>query len=531
MTFRQIITPDTGDGVAGHTHDGSEVSGEATFITLRVNRLLAGTIDGKEIIVSGGVDGILRSDNYVAGSAGWQVLGDGSAEFSDVTVRGVVVAGAGSSIGFDDVTAATNEVALVIGGSGTVRSSNFSAGTAGWSIEGDGSAEFNDVLVRGDIESGNWDGASPANLAAVDATATAGFYMDSSAGAMQLEGNLWANGTIIFAGTITTALTGNRADITGDASGLFLSTKTSGAVPSSISLAAGGEIDIRGDGTNDLSLTDFLNIDMLSSTPGTVDQPRLRMFNDSGVNKLIMSGLLGLQAPDGSASAPTHTFIDDTDTGVYRSGTNQLSLAANGTESVRVTATRLGIVSGGTAAAPSLYWTGDTDSGIWKPGDGIIQMTVDNGDTGVDLTSSFHSARSFRPAGNNNTSLGTDANEWSEVWATDTTINTSDPRFKKGIGALPFDALAFVDSLDAIKFKHKTGKRWHLGWSAVDVKQAMDETGFEWGAYIDPSVGSDRVDAKKHLRPGELVPVLWRAVQQLHERIVELEAMTVLENT
>jgi hypothetical protein len=192
MSNRQIITrripgrtePDP------HEHDGSEISGDATFLTVRADRILAGTISGQAIVVAG-AEGSIQSDDYEAGLAGWAIVGDGSAEFSDVTVRGVVVAGAGSSIGFDDVTAATNEAALVVGGSWTVRSADYSAGAAGWSIEGDGTAEFNNVVVRGDIV-GNWDGTDPANLATVhDSGATEGFYLDSSAGAAQFQGTVY----------------------------------------------------------------------------------------------------------------------------------------------------------------------------------------------------------------------------------------------------------------------------------------------------------------------------------------------------
>src|SRR5690606_22528107 len=65
----------------------------------------------------------------------------------------------------------------------------------------DGKAEFNDVTIRSDFWSANWDGAVPANLASMDTSATAGFYLDSSTGSMQLEGNLYlrhaSNGTWI----------------------------------------------------------------------------------------------------------------------------------------------------------------------------------------------------------------------------------------------------------------------------------------------------------------------------------------------
>lgn len=111
-----------------------------TLANLKVNNLTGGTITGKEIIIGGGTAGIIRSENFVTG-------------------------------------------------------------TSGWAIFGDGSAEFNNIVVRGDIESGNWDGASPANLAAVDSGATVGFYLDSSAGAAQFMGDVFLGGNITTIGT------------------------------------------------------------------------------------------------------------------------------------------------------------------------------------------------------------------------------------------------------------------------------------------------------------------------------------------
>lgn len=181
MTTRDVLRIGPGGpGVPFHTHDGAEVEGAADLLHLRVDNLLAGTITGKEVIIAGGADGILRSSGFSAGTSGWAIFGDGSAEFNDIVVRGVIIAGTGSevdwsyiqnvvienaditSISFDKITAATNTASLTIGGSGFIRSSNYSAGVAGFQIEGDGDAEFNDVTIRGTVITGtgsdiDWD--------------------------------------------------------------------------------------------------------------------------------------------------------------------------------------------------------------------------------------------------------------------------------------------------------------------------------------------------------------------------------------
>jgi hypothetical protein len=43
-----------------------------------------------------GGEGRIASDPYTPGSAGWKIDGDGSAEFNDVTVRGEVIANTGT---------------------------------------------------------------------------------------------------------------------------------------------------------------------------------------------------------------------------------------------------------------------------------------------------------------------------------------------------------------------------------------------------------------------------------------------------
>jgi hypothetical protein len=65
---------------------------DAKIVTLTVSKLTGGTIEGHEIIIKGAT-GVIRSDNYSAGSAGWQIDGDGNAEFNNVNIRGRLRAG------------------------------------------------------------------------------------------------------------------------------------------------------------------------------------------------------------------------------------------------------------------------------------------------------------------------------------------------------------------------------------------------------------------------------------------------------
>jgi hypothetical protein len=148
--------------------------------------------------------GAIQSENYVASSAGWRINGNGSVEFQDGEFRGDIV---GASIdigtgndswhvdsdgnmwaGHADFVSAPVQIskAGVLNASGgffsgaitatsgsftgivtastftgnntlsnasfhNIESDNYSAGTAGWSIAGNGDAEFNDIVARGTI--------------------------------------------------------------------------------------------------------------------------------------------------------------------------------------------------------------------------------------------------------------------------------------------------------------------------------------------------------------------------------------------
>lgn len=69
---------------------GTLNASDITSGTLNVSFLAGGTITAEEIVFSNSSSSILRSANYVANSTGWQILGNGNAEFNDVEIRGTL---------------------------------------------------------------------------------------------------------------------------------------------------------------------------------------------------------------------------------------------------------------------------------------------------------------------------------------------------------------------------------------------------------------------------------------------------------
>ncbi len=83
----------------------------------------------------------------------------------------------------------------------------------------------------------------------------------------------------------------------------------------------------------------------------------------------------------GTAGAPSLAVIGDVNTGLYSPGADQLSIATNGTERLRLDSTgQLEAVSLGSAAAPTYSWTTDPDTGVYSPG--ANQVAISTNGTG-----------------------------------------------------------------------------------------------------------------------------------------------------
>ena len=94
----------------------------------------------------------------------------------------------------------------VIGGAGAMQSANYVTGATGWTINGDGSAEFNNVTVRGTLIAGKID--------IPDTTTAASFHVDT-AGNMWIGANAANFATAPFKVTNAGALTATSAAIRG----------------------------------------------------------------------------------------------------------------------------------------------------------------------------------------------------------------------------------------------------------------------------------------------------------------------------
>lgn len=103
------------------------------------NAMIADLSAAKLTVGDGTVGGDLKSTSFTSGSVGWRIRPDGSAEFNNVTVRGTVYASAGSFAG--SLVAATGTLgALTITTGGYIRSASHA--TTGFELKDDGTATF-----------------------------------------------------------------------------------------------------------------------------------------------------------------------------------------------------------------------------------------------------------------------------------------------------------------------------------------------------------------------------------------------------
>ena len=307
-----------------------------------------------------------------------------------------------------------------------LQSDNFSTGSAGWKINRDtGSAEFNDILVRGDIESSNWNGTSPANLASVDGGATAGFYLDSSVGSAQFEGDIFLGGDLTLeGGTIRSAGSGKRVELTvpGTYASLdFYSGDGSETNNGYLRAAASG-----GDGFMYLSppeisggdSTLFVSADtFISLAAGTGDASVgiatagvTLQGGDSGDIKFVITNGAGQilihdtasTSVDGSASAPVISFFNDPDTGIYRVGANRFGFTLGGTHVAEFNGGKLRTAtaatgspeilfgsSTGDATNPVYSFQGDSNTGMFRSASDVLAWTT-GGTTRMTLSNTEH---------------------------------------------------------------------------------------------------------------------------------------------
>jgi len=165
---------------------------------------------------------------------------------------------------------------------------------------------------------------------------------------------------------------------------------------------------------------------------------------------------------------------------------------------------------------------------------GDYQMLASNGSNNVTVGATgsainpyvkIASTTGLAPENDNAQVCGQNGARWSAVWAVNGTIQTSDPTLKTDIAPVAEKNIgAIIEGIRPITFRWidggggKPGKRQHWGWNAEEVGAVFDKLGEDFGGFV---VGDD---GTRHLRPDQLLPILWAEVRNLRLRLANLEA-------
>ena len=154
----------------------------------------------------------------------------------------------------------------------------------------------------------------------------------------------------------------------------------------------------------------------------------------------------------------------------------------------------------------------------------------------------YNTTNYVAPFTDNAVTSGASGRRWSQVWAANGTIQTSDERLKTEIttSALATD---FVKSLRPVSYKwieggnrhtgeydednnfvYETvaGARTHWGFIAQEVKQSADDAGVDFGGWVLED--KDDADSTQSLRYDQFIAPLTAALQEAIAKIETLEA-------
>ena len=228
---------------------------------------------------------------------------------------------------------------------------------------------------------------------------------------------------------------------------------------------------------------------------------------------------------------------------------------ANNNGSLRLQAKKADgtLVDMGTIAGSTVDPTGE--------GSGLLRLFARNpGGFGYPVAECSGADGNFFPGLDDVASCGKSGNRWSAIWATNGTIQTSDPRTKTEIKDSVL-GLDFINKLRPVSYKFKVGgnkvlgevveeavydldgnlvseavikpvvhpvagKRQHFGLLTTNVKEALGDIDF--GGYIKTNIND--LNSEEALRYDQFISPLIKAVQELSEKVNKLETRAGSDN-
>ena len=195
-----------------------------------------------------------------------------------------------------------------------------------------------------------------------------------------------------------TGSTGSNQDVELDGAGTVSTAQTNTGKITITGSGVANSIDTTASTSSDWHAVAFVRYNTTTSGQPVLTDSQLSYrpsANTLSVTQLNASSKI--HNDEGTASAPSYTFADDSDTGMYQAGTNALGFTTGGTERMKILSTgEVGIgvapevpyslktgshvkfggqvnaqkfmADNGTTGSPTITFTGDTNTGMWRSG-------------------------------------------------------------------------------------------------------------------------------------------------------------------
>jgi len=365
-TGRTVTLPDAATVGKGRTITIKDISGGAGTNNITLSPA-TGTIDGAASQVINVNYGAYK---LYSDGTNWKVLSDTNLVAKDGTIKGTLIVGTGSP------------TIVIDGANKLIKSSNYAAGTAGWQIESDGSAEFNDVTVRGTVNAIAGYFGDSSNRVAIEA---AGLNVGAS-GSIRGGQTDYNTGTGFFLGYSGAAykfsIGSGTTGVTWDGSALTVN----GAVVTD--LEPGSEIAIEGWqctcafsasdnntvawGAGQLILTDGTVYNISAGNTGDMSA-RTYIYFDKAVSTSTLRTTTTASTAVGSGKILVGAAINSTNEALYQvySGVGGVQIAGSNIEPLSITATE---IAAGTITANEI--AGNTITTNKLAADAINGMTI-----------------------------------------------------------------------------------------------------------------------------------------------------------
>ena len=259
------------------------------------------------------------------------------------------------------------------------------------------------------------------------------------------------------------------------------------------------------------------------------------------------TGTIGLSGKVDVSDVKSDSVLPIANGGTGADSLNDAGIINNSTTSaqsinsdLQLTGTTQAINFGNSSNRSIFSSTGGSDGSLKLKNAGVEAIIITASSGGGSITIS----RQLRPASHNSIDIGGSGESFRTVFATDGVNTSSDSRLKNSIQDSDL-GLSFVEALTPRKYKlnkgeatltkegkegepeeysYAPGKRFHYGLIAQEVEEVLDKQGIDknlFGAWH--LADKNDPDSSQSLKYHEFISPLIKAVQELSEKVVELE--------